>query len=410
MFDQYLRPNTNRLQDDLRYAMKAYNSDKQRLLSELSTLRGSERSSSPMSLDSSSIWSTSTDVMSRRSTYFRAPNIAATNSAKREPSLSSTDKKWKDKRDNDRIKKEKDMFKLPVIHSANSMRSDWESGRNLSRRDSLTSGLVEPLPGIAAARALLKDTMKIPSIYDPQRSDKTYETPRATNSSRKKVTFADEKREPLMSVSEIEPNDLNSQETKNSERDKSLVPTINFSKNHFQPMLRPRRPRKTSLPPLNLSLTAIRKDPQRVTEGVNEWKSLYGNMVDPEKRTKALADILYAVRVKKYENEQAMKYGNSPRTTRSDSNASEHYLQSSTDRIQYRDENGQKSKGVIPKHLTPRGSQRNSSLQLQNYLRHMSRQRRFMEQIAAEEYRRLTQIAHNKAVQEMAPSETSVQA
>ena len=33
-----------------------------------------------------------------------------------------------------------------------------------------------------------------------------------------------------------------------------------------------------------------------------------------------------------------------------------------------------------------------------------------MEQIAAEEYRRLTQIARNKAVQEMAPSETSVQA
>lgn len=70
----------------------------------------------------------------------------------------------------------------------------------------------------------------------------------------------------------------------------------------------------------------------------------------------------------------------------------------------------QKKQGAIPKHLTPRGGMRYNSLQLQNYLRHMSKQRKIMEEIAAEKYRRMTTIAVNKSLTEMAPSETSVQA
>ena len=341
MFDVYLRSNTNRLQDDLRCTMKSYHSDKQRLVAELSNLRSSERSSTSMSLESSGQWSSSTDMMSRKSTYFRAPNMAATSSAHKESFLPSADSRWREKREHERIKKEKDTLRLPVIHSAQSTRSDWESGRNLSYKSEPVSK-VEPLPGIAAAKALLKETMKIPCIYDPQRSDKKFDTHKNKNGN-KKVTFADEKSVPLLSVNEIvTEGNLNLSQTKNSQRDKSLVPSLSLSKNHFQPMLRPRRPRKTALPPLNLSLNEVRHNPQRVTEGVNEWKSLYGNIVNPEERTKALADILYAVRVKKYENEQAMKYGDSPRSARSEGRApSEHLLATSNDKILYRDETGQ---------------------------------------------------------------------
>ena len=344
MFDQYLRNTTNPLQEDLRRTMQTYNDDKQRLISELSTLRGSERSSTSMSLDSSDQWSNDTDVFSKKSSYFRAPNIAATSSAKREPLLPPTDKRWREKQNTDRIKKEKEMLKLPVIHSAGGSKrtTNWDSGRNISsRRDSIP--LMEPLPGINAAKALLEDSMKIPSIYDPQRSDKTLESLKAKNS-RKKVTFADEKREPLMSVSEIEPNGagLSSSLSKNSERDKSLVPTIIVSKNHFQPMLRPRRPRKTTLPPLNLSLAEVRKNPRKVTEGVNEWKSLYRDIINPEERMKALADIMYAVRVKKFENEQAMKSGEMTTSESERSMPKEaQFLQGTAERIQYRDEAGQ---------------------------------------------------------------------
>ena len=343
MFDQHLRHNTNRLQDDLRFTMTSYNNDKQRLVAELSNLRSSDRSLSSMSMESFGQWSNSTDRMSRRSMYFRAPNIAATSSAQKESFLPSTNKKWKEKRDNERIQKEKEMLKLPVIHSACSTRSDWESGKNLSFKSGSAS-IFEPLPGIAAAKALLQETMKIPSIYDPQRSDKKFDTRKNNKNGNKKVTFADEKREPLMSVSEIEPNgNLNLHESKNSARDKTLVPSISLSKNHFQPMLRPRRPRKTTLPPLNLSLNEVRNNPQRVTEGVNEWKSLYGNIVDPEERTKALADIFHAVRVKKLENEQAMKNGNMTMSSARSEGCvpDEHMLLSSNDRIQYRDESGQ---------------------------------------------------------------------
>ena len=367
MFDHFFRNNTNALQDDLSRTMKTYNDDKQRLISELSTLRGSDRSSTSMSFDSSGQWSNDTDVFSRKSTYFRAPNIAATSSAKREPLLPPTDKRWREKRDTDRIKKEKEMLKLPVIHSAGGSKRtpDWDSGRNTSsKRDSIP--LSEPLPGISAAKALLEDSMKIPSIYDPQRSDKTLDSLKAKNS-RKKVTFADEKREPLMSVSEMEPNGaaLSSRLSKNSERDKSLVPTIIVSNNHFQPMLRPRRPRKTTLPPLNLSLAEVQKNPRKVTDGVNEWKSLYRNIINPEERTKALADIMYAVRVKKFENEQAMRSGDTPTSASDRSMPREvQFLQSSAERIQYRDENGQVIFAVIIVHnIWARAQQNNLSAQ-----------------------------------------------
>ena len=70
----------------------------------------------------------------------------------------------------------------------------------------------------------------------------------------------------------------------------------------------------------------------------------------------------------------------------------------------------QKIKGIIPKNMTPRGNQRYSSFQLQNYLRHMSRQRKIMEQIAADEYRRLYQISKNKAVKEVTQTQAPVKA
>ena len=70
----------------------------------------------------------------------------------------------------------------------------------------------------------------------------------------------------------------------------------------------------------------------------------------------------------------------------------------------------QRKRGVIPKLAGPRAGMRYSSFQLQNYLRNMSRQRKLMEEIEVEKYRKLTTIKVNKSITEYTPSEASVQA
>jgi hypothetical protein len=341
MYDHLLRNNTtNRLQADLRSTMRAYDYDKERLSHNLSSLHSTDRMSIASSMDLSS--NTSVTLTPRK--FFRAPNLAAgSNSSGGSFKSGATDKKWKDRKEHaDKMKKEKDLLKLPVIHSASSKRSEWDSGKFLqatSEKQRPFSGL-EPLPGINAARALLAESMKIPSIYDPQRMDTAIDTNKSKKGV-KKVTFADENHGSLLTISQIDANRSEAnRESKNFEG-KGSVPRLNLKSNQFLHMSRPVRPKKTSiLPPLQISPSEVRNNPHKITTGVNEWKSIYSNMVNQEQKTKALADIFSALRLKKYENEQAMKYGNSPRPQEKDEIIKEFLSMNVTERVAYKDENG----------------------------------------------------------------------
>lgn len=347
MYDQFLRHTTNHLQDDLRSELKAYTHEKEKLMTHLSNLGHSDLTSTSLSV-ASSIDVSSPSNSHRRSQFFRAPNVVASAQAqplstKGEPTaasgIKSPEKRWRDKKEQvDKMKKEKDHLKLPVIHSARSRQSEWESGKFLNSKQTTNFSGVEPLPGISAAKELLVESMKIPSIYDPHRTDTLFDTSKGKKGP-KKVTFADENDHTLLSVSQIEANysGQNSRASKNSE---GKVPRLNLAANQFSHVAKPRRPRKTSLlPPLQFSPKEVRENPQRVTEGINKWKSVYSTIVDPEEKMRALTDIMNAVRLKKFENEQAMKYGDGPRPS-DDETLKEFMSMNAVDQISYRDESG----------------------------------------------------------------------
>lgn len=352
MYDQFLRHTTNRLQDDLRSEMKHYTFEKERLSQQLSHLGHSDLTSTDISISSS------TEILSpvaspRKSQYFRAPNMVATTPSSGRMSVKSEqtpnmfrtpEKKWREKKDQlDKIKKEKELLKLPVIHSASSRRSEWESGKFLSSKQTTISGL-EPLPGISAAKELLVESMKIPSIYDPQRTDTAFDSSKGKKVP-KKVTFADENDMSLLSVNQIEANN-NGKPIKGSKNSngKGHVPKLNLTANQFSHVAKPKRPRKTSLlPPLKFSPSEVHENPQRVTEGINQWKSLYSTIIDPEEKTRALTDIMNAVRLRKFENEQAIKYGDGPRPSNEEI-LKEFMSMNAVDQISYRDEFGNVSR------------------------------------------------------------------
>lgn len=350
MYDQFVRNNTtNRLQADLRSTMKTYDYEKERLSYQLANLQTTDRSQTNASIASSMDLSSNTSVTLTPRKFYRAPNMAAQSSSGgfKKEYFGATDKKWKDRKDHaDKFKKEKDLLKLPVIHSASSKRSEWESGKFLQMsnpKQGTFSGL-EPLPGINAAKALLAESMKIPSIYDPQRTDHAFDTTKSKKAA-KKVTFADENHGTLLSINQIETNASESfqQDSKNSEG-KGPVPRLNLKANKFSHVARPIRPRKTSLlPPLQIIPTEMRQNPQKITDGVNQWKSIYSRIVDPEEKTRALADIFSALRLKKFENEQAIKYGDSPRPAGGDE-IKDFLANNTLGRIAYKDEQGHVSR------------------------------------------------------------------
>lgn len=390
MYDQFMRPSmTNRLQDDLKSTMQDYNRDKERLTYQLSHLQTTDHSHTNMSV-SSSMFSSNTSVSLTPRKFYRAPNLVAGSGAnfKTEQNSNSPDKRWRDRKEQaDKIKKEKDLLKLPVIHSASSRRSEWESGKFLQSKHDTFSG-IEPLPGINAAKALLAESMKIPSIYDPNRTDTAFDTSK-NKKSLKKVTFADENHHgKLHSINQTEASNSSIRKDSKNEGQGSVVPPLNLKGNQFSHVSRPVRPQKTSLlPPLQLDPREVRTNPQRYTEAVNHWKNLYCRILDPEQKTKALSDILNALRLKKYENEQSMKYGNSPRSTEQDELIKQFLSMNATDRIAYKDENGHTRRGLIP---TPRSTSVSrlsnghpNTAQLQNYLRQMSR--RHMEALHAQQ-------------------------
>lgn len=391
MYDQFVRPSqTHQLQADLKSAMRMYNNDKARLTYQLSNLQTTDRSHTNMSV-SSSVFSSNTSNSLTPRKFYRAPNVVAGTGSpfKKEINQNTTEKIRKDRKDHaDKMKKEKDLLKLPVIHSASSKRSEWESGKFLQSKQEPFSGL-EPLPGINAAKALLADSMKIPSIYDPQRTDTAFDTSK-NKKSLKKVTFADENHGKLLSINQIEAQNSVVKESKNLESTGSVVPKLNLKANQFSHVSRHVRPKKTSLlPPLQLDPSEVRTNPRKFTEAVNHWKNLYTGLMDPEQKTKALADILGALRLKKYENEQALKYGNSPRPANSDDLIKEFLSMTESKRIAYRDENGHIRHGLVP---TPRSNSVSrlsnghpNTAQLQSYLRLMSKSRRHLEALHAQQ-------------------------
>ena len=336
---------SNRLQDNLRTTMKAYSHDKERLVHQLSGLNSTDRCSSTLSTESSGDLSPAM----KRKQFFRAPNLAASgagvgvfSAASSEGSHISAEKRWRDRKEAEKIKKEKDLLKLPVIHSARSKRSEWESGKLWQSELPRTLPGIEPLPGITAAKAFLAESMKIPSIYDPQRSDTAFDKNKS-KSPRKKVTFADETHGFIHESNKDGDKTKNNRDSKNFQKNGTL-PELQLTQNQFVHTSRQVRPRKTSLlPPLNITMENLRKNPQKVTQGLNEWKSVYSTIINQEQRNRALADILQAVKLKKIENEQAIKYGDSPRSSDKDIMVQTLLTMNATDKIQYRNEFGQAS-------------------------------------------------------------------
>ncbi|WAR02451.1 hypothetical protein MAR_009009 [Mya arenaria] len=396
MYEKFLRSTSNRLQDDLRTEMSSYSRDKDRLVRNLAHLHPPPPTPSTASIASTQL-PISPEHSSRKSKFYRAPNMVRSLYTESESSdFSGSSRSFdispehrrKDRKDHaEKVKKEREMLKLPIIHSASMKRSEWESGNT---RDSHINVFPynDPLPGISAAKAFLADSMKIPSIHDPQRTDTVYN--RLSKKDQKKVTFADENHGSLISINHIEPSETEKtiRNSKNSER-KVPVPKLNLAKKQYSHTARPVRPQKTSLlPPLHISANDVRSNPQMVTEGVNEWKSLYSSIMNPEEKTKALNDIMNAVRLKKYENEQAMKYGNGPRPLEAEELVKDYLDLNASGKITYRDEAGNAYSGCMP---TPRSSPRlqngfPNTFQLQNYLRQMSRTKRVLEKIDGQEY------------------------
>lgn len=232
----------------------------------------------------------------------------------------------------------------------------------------LMSSGIEPLPGIQAARAFLTETMKIPDIHDPQRTDTMFNS--KSKKELKKVTFADENQKTLLSFNRMDTSDEVENTRHDSKKDKQKGPVprltltdtsdevkfkthdpknykrkgsvkrLNLSSNQFSHVSRHKRPQRTSvLPHLNITASEMRTNPQGITDGVNQWKSIYTKIVHPEQKIRALSDIMLAVYLKKRENELAMKYGDGQRpaqgVTEGDSP-----LPGASHMIQYRDEGG----------------------------------------------------------------------
>ena len=344
MYDPFLRHKTNPLQDDLRSEMANYNMERDRLLLNLSHLHHPPPSS--QSAVSETQETKSTEISSSRSSkFFRAPNLVRQNSVEtfedsEAASVQSPEQKWKDRKEHsEKMRKEKELLKLPVIHSASNKRSEWESG-NVASNKSTAFPILDPLPGIATAKAFLSESMKIPAIHDPQRTDTVFNS--KGKKENKKVTFADENHGKLLSINHIEPNDTQTKikNAKNSER-KGPVPKLSLSSNQFSYTAKPVRPKKTSLlPPLDITATDLQINPAMITNGVNEWKSMYTRILNPEQKMRALTDIMNAVRLKKYENEQAMKYGAGPRPMESEELVKQFLNMNGSSQVTYRDEYG----------------------------------------------------------------------
>lgn len=399
-----LRESSKKLQDDIRQAMRKYSTEKSQLLKQLSNLRN-QRShlDYKQSTDSPSDLSMS-DASSIRSQsrYYMAPNIAAHKLSKKKKKTQET--KVTTIAETPQNVRE-GILKFPTITSNNPTspprpllprarsKTEWDSGKNNSMQNLPP---LDPPPGIAAAKEILQESYKIPKVQDPTRHDITRAS-LPSRTTKKKVHFAEKH-----SISEYghrDYKDTDYQVTKNylhSRETRSLSPVSRndmFSINSIKAY--------SALPPIVGQGSEV--DQEDVVKATQQYKSLYLKMKDPEQRMKTLAEILYSVRLRMLENEQTIKYGLNPK----------HMKQANTlcDFLMNRNHNSSMSmysemsqdsrnRTGIPKNTASRSGRKAGSLQLQNYLRKMSKARRPTEEIRLS---RMMGQSDIKEVQESSP-------
>ncbi|XP_060074428.1 uncharacterized protein LOC132554143 [Ylistrum balloti] len=393
MYGNFLRKSTKKLQDDLRQTMRVYSSEKHELLRQLASLRhemdelkASDTSSSPTSSfsDSSSLKSTPR--------FFHAPNLAANKAGKkgrkRKSSITSDDSMGSQ---NQKLKE--GILRLPTIKDASPAPQEWESG------NSMHTNLppIEQPKGLATAKALLDNTFPIPKISDPSREDISVSSIRQSNREKKKVHFSEENK-----VTEFEVIRYNESEAKNWRGGGANSPAEYYRKPRTSKKGKGERGgSRVTLAPLKRP-----NDPKEAQKVAAEYKSLYLSIHDPEERTKTLADILYAVRMRMQENEQNLKFGETPRPAKTNNTLCDFLLSSSCEDPLLKGEPnkvGNKFLGA-PNHTAARIGRRSHATQLQNYLRKMSKSRRMIEHMEAEQYRLAHIIGHKQL---MAASQAS---
>ncbi|XP_021347988.1 uncharacterized protein LOC110446966 [Mizuhopecten yessoensis] len=377
MYGNFLRKSTKKLQDDLRQTMRVYSSEKHELLRQLANLRhemdelkATDSSSSPTSFssDSSSVKSTPR--------FFKAPNLAANKVRKkgrrRNNSVTSDETMGSQ---NQKIKE--GILRLPTIKDASPAPQEWESGNSMHT----TLPPIEHPKGLVAVKALMDNNFSIPKISDPSREDISVSSLRQqSNREKKKVHFSE-----VNKITEFEVIRYNENEAKNWRRGGENSPHDYYRKPRASKKGKGERGgSRGTLAPLKRP-----NDPKEAQKVAAEYKSLYLSIHDPEERTKTLADILYAVRMRMQENEQNLKFGESPRPSKTNNTLCDFLLSNSSEDPLLKGEPnkvGNKFLGA-PNHTAARIGRRSNAIQLQNYLRKMSKSRRMIEHMEAEQYR-----------------------
>ncbi|XP_071100203.1 uncharacterized protein [Haliotis cracherodii] len=280
------------------------------------------------------------------------------------------------------------VFKLPQIKEE-APRPLWYSGNNSQTVKQRAHSPLTALPQIHEMRQISENNFDIPAVKDPLRCEISIPTKSVT----KKVHFA------------------GSNSVRNSDSlDQTNSHLPQLSKKKFQ-MHKPSRKTKKHFQQLpnvqesSSSQSDSTEAPQcQAPQGTEEWKSLYANIHDPEERTKTLGDILYAVRVKMRENEQNLMFGHKPVEDKTDNTLCDYLLVHKDDQDGIRKTRKilhHHKRGHIPSHTAERLHRRSNAVQLQNYLKKLSRQRRMIEHMEGEEYR-LTHIVGHRQLQEAA--------
>ncbi|XP_076115848.1 uncharacterized protein LOC143083463 [Mytilus galloprovincialis] len=384
MFGNNLRDSTKKLQNDLRQTMRKYSTEKSQLLRQLSSLRYQQNQLGDLKLSalSPSTMSESSSVQSS-SRYYMAPNIAAHKLNKKKKKTQET----KITAIPESSRKE-GILKLPVLRQESLSKtlksrcpskttSEWDSGRNNSMQNLPP---LHPPPGIAAAKELLQESYKIPKVRDSTRHDITRAS-LPSRTSKKKVHFAEKHSVSEYGRNEHVDNDFTSPKNYSWSGDtKSLPPISNMDTFSVDSITA-----YSALPPIYGKNCDT--DPNEVIKATQQYKSLYLKMKDPEQRMKTLAEILYSVRLRMIENEQTLKYGINPKHMKNANTLCDFLMNrnhnSSMSMYSVNSElsttDGRKS--GIPSNTAARSGRKSGSLQLQNYLRKMSRSRRPSEEI-----------------------------
>ncbi|XP_067654283.1 uncharacterized protein [Haliotis asinina] len=445
MYENYLQKSTQKLQDEIHHTMKMYSVEKQQLLKQLASLRhnmselkisdtgvnqrfsdteksprhcvngaipkhiGHEQHRLPPIIkngligplypkgDKSNEEEQDTDEMvnqglqkSDTELTFLSDELSGETKLNDNSDVEGGFKLFPERKIQKRTKTSKDIpiFKLPQIKEE-PPRPLWYSGNNSQTVKQRALSPLTALPQINEMRQISENNFDIPTVKDPSRCEIAIPTKSVT----KKVHFAG-------SNSIRSPDSL--------DHTNGHLPQL--SKKKFQMHKPSKKTKRLSQQMANVQESSLAQSesseaaPLQAPKGTEEWKSLYVNIHDPEERTKTLGDILYAVRVRMRENEQNLMYGHKPAEDKTDNTLCDYLL------VHKDDQDGMRKtrkilhhhkRGHIPSHTAQRLHRRSNAVQLQNYLKKLSRQRRMIEHMEGEEYR-LTHIVGHRQLQEAA--------